>query len=276
MARWDIDMGWKSVATIRCFARPASSLVGHSAFKGSASALAQFNAMGLGGWVLVDLALNWGGWALAAALKTERFYDLVGSLSFVTLTIGSLALAGPITARKLLVSCMVGLWAGRLGSYLVARVHKVGKDSRFDEVKHQPAMFLFYWTMQALWVFITLTPVLLINTATVAKPLAWFDAPGVCLWASGLMLEAVADWQKDQWRAKPQNKGRFITTGLWGISRHPNYLGEMMLWYVSGVPILERQADQRWGSEAEYQAYKASTPVLVPDLSRLFKTDPSL
>ncbi|KAL6756268.1 hypothetical protein V8C86DRAFT_2652536 [Haematococcus lacustris] len=263
--------------------------------------------MGLGGWVLVDLALNWGGWALAAALKTERFYDLVGSLSFVTLTIGSLALAGPITARKLLVSCMVGLWAGRLGSYLVARVHKVGKDSRFDEVKHQPAMFLFYWTMQALWVFITLTPVLLINTATVAKPLAWFDAPGVCLWASGLMLEAVADWQKDQWRAKPQNKGRFITTGLWGISRHPNYLGEMMLWwgvfftcvagfskpqhlasvasplfvmlllrYVSGVPILERQADQRWGSEAEYQAYKASTPVLVPDFGRLFKTDPSL
>lgn len=263
----------------------------------AAGALAAFSEMGLFGWLLVDVAFNLGGWAVGTLFKTEKYYDLVGSFSFLTLTAGSLFIAGAGAPRKILVSCMVGVWALRLGSYLVARVHKVGKDSRFDEVKNQPGTFLVYWMMQAVWVWVTLTPVLIINTAAAATPLRWMDGFGVALWVVGLGFEAVADAQKDAWRGRPENKGRFITEGLWSISRHPNYFGEMLLWcgvfltcvggftkgvhyasiaspisvmlllrFVSGVPILERQADARWGGQADYEHYKATTPILVPKL----------
>lgn len=262
---------------------------------GSIASMGSFQEMGLMGWFLVDLAINVGGWAVAAVKKTEKFYDLLGSVSFLTLTGGSLLLPGPITARKVLVSGMVGIWAVRLGSYLVSRVHKVGSDSRFDGVKEQPLTFLFYWVMQAAWVFVTLSPVLIVNGAKATTPLGLLDLLGVAIYSAGLGFEVVADRQKDAFRSKPENKGQFITEGLWSISRHPNYFGESLLWwgvfftaarsftstaqlasvasplfvfllvrYVSGTPILERQADQRWGHLPEYQAYKESTSIFFP------------
>lgn len=110
------------------------------------------------------------------------------------------------------------------------------------------------------------------------------------------MLEALADWQKTQFRHVPSNKGKFISTGLWAYSRHPNYLGEILMWVaiyiivfpslaadwklqllaaispafvtlllttVSGIPLLEKQGDERWGKTKEYQQYKARTSVLL-------------
>ncbi|EFJ39292.1 hypothetical protein VOLCADRAFT_78418 [Volvox carteri f. nagariensis] len=196
---------------------------------------------------------------------------------------------------------MVGLWAVRLGYYLVSRVAKTGKDVRFDGVKEQPAKFFVYWTMQAVWVFVSLLPVLFVNGARSTAPLAALDALGILVYGTGLCLEAVADYQKSVFKAQPENKGRFIDEGLWSYSRHPNYFGEMMIWwgvfltcapsftstwqylavaspltvmlllrYVSGVPLLEKMAEQRWGDSAEYQEYKARTNLFVP-LPRLFK-----
>jgi steroid 5-alpha reductase family enzyme len=110
----------------------------------------------------------------------------------------------------------------------------------------------------------------------------------------GFALEAVADQQKRRFRERPENAGRFIATGLWAWSRHPNYFGEILLWTgvalvalpaldgwqlatllspvfvtllltrVSGVPLLEERADARWGDDPEYLAYKKRTPLLVP------------
>ncbi|GLI66250.1 hypothetical protein VaNZ11_010000 [Volvox africanus] len=262
--------------------------------------LLNLREMGLLGWLLVDLGINWVGWAVAAAFKTEVFYDLLGSASFLTLTAGSLITGGPAGARKFLVSSMVGLWALRLGSYLVTRIAKTGHDVRFDGVKDKPATFFVYWTMQAVWVFVSLLPVLFVNGAAKAAPLRALDALGILVYAVGLCLESVADHQKSAFKSRPQNKGRFIDEGLWSYSRHPNYFGEMMIWwgvfltcapgftspwhyvalaspvtvmlllrYVSGVPLLEKMADQRWGSTSEYQEYKARTNLLVP-LPRIF------
>jgi len=256
--------------------------------------------MGLAGWLLVDLAINWAGWGLSCLLKTDKLYDMFGTGSFLVLAAGSLALNPPQTARKVLVSALVGVWAVRLGSYLVARVHKIGHDSRFDDVKHRPGVFLFYWTMQAVWVWVTSLPVLMINTAAAGRPLRWYDAFGVVLWGLGLAVEAVADAQKSTWRQDPAHKGRFINTGLWSLCRHPNYLGEMALWwgvfftcvggftqlqqaasvasplfvflvlrYMSGIPIQDRQAQQRWANDPQYAAYRAATPLLLPRPSRV-------
>jgi steroid 5-alpha reductase family enzyme len=118
------------------------------------------------------------------------------------------------------------------------------------------------------------------------------------LWLAGFSIEVIADKQKTVFRANTENAGKFIRTGLWSISRHPNYFGEMMLWLgiavialptlvgwqfatlispifvilliskVSGVNLLEANANERWGSDSEYQKYVASTPVIVPFLGR--------
>ena len=78
--------------------------------------------------------------------------------------------------------------------------------------------------------FVTLSPVLLVNTAAATAPLALADLLGVGIFATGLGIEAAADWQKDEFRSRPESKGRFITEGLWSWSRHPNYFGECLLW----------------------------------------------
>jgi len=199
---------------------------------------------------------------------------------------------------QILVSVMVGIWTVRLGSYLVKRIHKSGKDARFDDIKGKPLTFLFAWVAQAVWVFATLSPVLIVNGMQRTVPLGLWDLLGASIFVGGLAFESIADWQKDKFRSHPENKGRYITSGLWSISRHPNYFGESLLWwgvfascalsftaapqyasaagplfvfllvrYGSGVPLLEKSADQKWGTEPEYQQYKADTPIFFPKLT---------
>mmetsp|Transcript_14605 Transcript_14605/g.50201 ORF Transcript_14605/g.50201 Transcript_14605/m.50201 type:complete len:316 (+) Transcript_14605:38-985(+) len=243
------------------------------------------------GALVVDLAINWTGWAFASALKTEKFYDLLGSVSFVTLAVGSLCNADTYLPRQVAATCMVGCWALRLGSYLVRRIARDGKDKRFDGVREDPKRFFVFWTLQAVWAFVVSLPVLLINGTGSQAALGAADAVAITVWALGFGIEAVADFQKDQWRKRPENAGRFIDEGLWSVSRHPNYMGEIMCWLgmwglslsavssvglgaaaaaspaitallllkVSGVPLLEKAADKKWGSEPAYQAYKRKT-----------------
>jgi steroid 5-alpha reductase family enzyme len=182
----------------------------------------------------------------------------------------------------------------------VHRIHHVGKDKRFDEVKDKPATFLFFWMMQAMWVFVTLSPVLILNLSKTAPALSLLDAPGIALFALGITTEAIADQQKAQFREEPENKGRYINEGLWNVSRHPNYAGEVCLWlgifltsassftkashwgsiasplfvfglvrFLSGVPILEKTADEKWGKEEGYQKYKEEVPVFWPTLGSI-------
>jgi steroid 5-alpha reductase family enzyme len=145
----------------------------------------------------------------------------LGAGSFLTLGLGSMAAARALPPRKVVVGCMVAAWALRLGGFLVYRVHRVGHDSRFDEAKKQPLKYWVFWTMQAAWVFVTLSPVLLLNTASLGGParLVWSDFVGVGMWALGLGIEAVADAQKFAFKMDPANKGKFIDTGLWSYAR---------------------------------------------------------
>lgn len=242
------------------------------------------------------LAINWVAFVPAAALKSERFYDLTGTLTYLTVT--ALALVTTYRARGLTVvdlvtAALVVVWALRLGSFLVARIRHAGKDGRFDAMKERPARFFVAWTLQGLWVFLTVLAALAILTRAAPLPaISPAVVVGWAVWAVGFALEVVADRQKGAFSRREENKGRFITTGLWAWSRHPNYAGEILLWtgmcisafdiargpllvvvlsplfvfvllrFISGVPLLEARADEKWGSEPAYQAYKAATPML--------------
>jgi steroid 5-alpha reductase family enzyme len=229
--------------------------------------------------------------------QTEKFYDLTGALTYISITV-FLVLASPgVDARGLVLAVMVVLWAVRLGSFLFLRISKHGKDDRFDELKPDFFRFLNTWTIQGLWVVLTAALAWVAITSDRKVGLDWFFWVGLLVWAAGITVETVADVQKARFKAEPANKGRFINTGLWSRSRHPNYFGEITLWvgvaiialpvlqgwqwaalvspvFValllikgSGVPPLEAKADKKWGSQADYEAYKQNTPVLVPKLN---------
>jgi steroid 5-alpha reductase family enzyme len=249
---------------------------------------------GLG--VAYAFALNWLVFIFAYIKQTEKFFDLTGSLTYISLTVLAVLLSPVRDARSWLLMALVLVWAGRLGSFLFLRIRKAGKDDRFDELKVSFVRFLNVWTIQGLWVTFTLAAALAAITTANRKPLGIFALVGFLVWVLGFTFEAVADAQKNRFRADPANKGKFISTGLWSRSRHPNYFGEMTLWLgvaiialpvlsgwqwvamispifvfllltrVSGVPMLEKKADTKWGGQEDYEAYKKNTPVLFPKL----------
>ena len=230
----------------------------------------------------------------AYTLQSERFFDLTGSLTYSSITLLALLLNGNANARSLLLAMLILIWAARLGTFLFRRVKKAGKDDRFDELKPSFLRFLNVWTIQALWITLTAAAAHIAISSTLQKPLDLFALVGLLVWAAGFALEIIADRQKSRFNADPANKGKFIATGLWARSRHPNYFGEIVLWAgvaiialpvlrgwqwvglispffvtllltrVSGIPLLEQKADRKWGGQADYEAYKRKTPVLIP------------
>jgi steroid 5-alpha reductase family enzyme len=226
--------------------------------------------------------------------RTERFFDLTGSLTFIGITVLVVALTPGIDVRGWLLAFMVVAWALRLGSFLFTRVRRSGGDDRFDELKQSFLRFALVWTMQGLWVSMTAAAAWISITAPQRVPFDAFAIIGAIVWVAGLAIEATADAQKSAFKADPANAGKFINVGLWSKSRHPNYLGEILVWVgvaivalptlqgwgwvgllspifvtvlltkVSGIPLLEEKAERRWGSQPDYQAYKARTPVLLP------------
>lgn len=232
----------------------------------------------------------------AYRLQTEKFFDLTGSLTYISVISITALLSADLDARSILLWALVVIWAARLGTFLFRRVRKAGRDDRFDEIKPSFIQFLNVWTIQGLWVTFTMAAALVAITSTNHKPLDVFALIGLLLWLLGFTIEVVADAQKSRFNANPENKGKFIQTGLWSRSRHPNYFGEIVLWVgvavialpvlqgwqwvalispvfvtllltrVSGIPLLEKKADQKWGGQADYEAYKKNTPVLIPRL----------
>jgi steroid 5-alpha reductase family enzyme len=225
--------------------------------------------------------------------KTERFYDLTGSLTYISLVVVALFLSQP-GIRSLLLGSLVLIWALRLGSFLFGRVQRAGEDRRFREIKTSFTRFLLAWTIQGLWVVITLGAALGAITSVQQTGLDGWAYTGLILWLIGFTLEVTADRQKQTFRSDPRNKDKFIQTGLWAWSRHPNYFGEVLLWLgialialpalsgwryatlispvfvfllltrVSGVNLLEKSADEKWGEDPGYQEYKQATSVFIP------------
>ena len=180
------------------------------------------------------IGVQWMAWIPASIAKTERFYDLTGGLTYLIVVGFSLWAGSQSEApslRELIVSLLVVIWALRLSSFLYFRIHRTGKDGRFDRLKTSPIRFLVPWTIQGLWVFLTMIVVIVINSQADSAPaLGIWDAVGLSIWLLGFGIEVVADNQKTAFNKEPNNQGKWIDSGLWSYSRHPNYLGEILLW----------------------------------------------
>lgn len=241
------------------------------------------------------LGVQWLAFVPSYLARTEHYYDLVGSSTYLAVIWTAVVMSPgfePLSVAGLL-ALLVTVWALRLGSFLFRRVRRVGQDGRFDEIKQDWARFLVAWTLQGVWVFVTLLAALIVLATDPDRSLDSFALVGGAIWLFGFAVEAVADAQKSRFKADPANQGRFIRSGLWAWSRHPNYFGEITLWIgvcvialpsfsgwqwlgvisplfvawliigVSGVPILEESAEQRWGDDPDYQHYRDNTPVLM-------------
>ena len=226
--------------------------------------------------------------------KTEMFFDLTGSITYITVTLTAVLLSPVNDTRSYLLMGLVTIWALRLGTFLFSRIKKAGEDQRFRELKSSFPRFLMTWTLQGLWVTFSLAAALAVITSNLKVELDVYAIIGLMVWMIGFYIEVKADRQKSEFRADPDNSGKFINTGLWSWSRHPNYFGEIVLWVgiaiialpvlrgwqwvtlispvfitilltrISGIPMLEKRADEKWGGQEDYQAYKANTSVLIP------------
>ncbi|GHA17143.1 hypothetical protein GCM10008090_28530 [Arenicella chitinivorans] len=256
---------------------------------------AQFNGFSV--FALCAMAafvINWLAYIPAVVMQTEKFYDLVGSLTYLCVVAIAVLLSTDLDLRAALVALMVSIWAVRLGSFLFMRIHQDGTDDRFDEIKRSVPRFLFAWTMQGLWVIFTAAAALAIVTSAQREPLGWLGNLGILVWVTGFSIEVLADAQKRAFKRDRANQGDFIRSGLWAWSRHPNYFGEITLWIgvalmavpvisgwqwvvmispifvyllitkISGIPTLEKKAKARWGENAAYQDYIRRTSRLVP------------
>lgn len=246
--------------------------------------------------VALAFLIQWLAFIPAYIFQTEKFFDITGSLTYITVTTLALVLSNSMDSRAVLLWALVIIWAVRLGTFLFSRIRKAGKDDRFDNIKPNFLRFLNVWTIQGLWVTFTAAAALVTITSATRKGLDAFAIIGALVWIIGFAIEVIADAQKSRFNADPANKGKFIQTGLWSHSRHPNYFGEIVLWIgiaiiaipvlqgwqwvamisplfvtllltrVSGIPLLEKKADAKWGGQADYEAYKKNTPVLMPRL----------
>jgi len=242
---------------------------------------------------LVALGVNAAFFAVAAIRKTDVVTDLSYSLSFAVLAL-ALPDLGAHKPVQLVAALMVLLWALRLGGYLFGRILRIKVDHRFDEMRDKPLLFARFWLLQAISVAVIMLPVSYLLGRGGAPSFGPWAVAGVVIWFVGLAIETVSDAQKSAFRGTEKNRGRFISSGLWRYSRHPNYFGEMLVWwglfiyavpflhgaafavaigplfltllllFVSGIPLLERSAEEKYGADPAYREYKRRTSVLLP------------
>ena len=247
---------------------------------------------------IVSFATHWIIAVPSLITSSEKYFDFTGMVATLLLVLTSmfalLSSGAEASIRSVFVATFVSVWTLRLGIFLYKRIVKAGEDRRFRDIKKSLPKFLMTWTLSALWVFLTTVNAITLITLNPLEPIGVFFVFGALLWLLGFGFEVIADRQKKHFSEQPENKGRFITQGLWSISRHPNYFGEIILWTgiaiislpflsgwqfvtlvspvfvfllltrISGLPFLEEKAEKKWGENKDYIEYKKRTPILVP------------
>ena len=249
--------------------------------------------------VLLAYVIHWIAYIPAYVFQTEKFYDLTGSVTYLSVvwfvflsTYQSISL----NFGNLILVLLISIWTIRLGLFLFMRIHKAGEDKRFRSIKTSASQFFMTFTLSGLWVTLCSMCALVAISSPEGLVMNALTYVGIILFIIGFGIEIVADNQKTAFRSIEANKDSFITSGLWSKSRHPNYFGEVLLWfaiavisfssleglqlitlispiftyillvYVSGVRMLEDMNDKKWADDEQYKSYKKNTPMLFPKL----------
>ena len=232
--------------------------------------------------------------AFAASFKTDKVTDLSYGLTFIIIASYLFFKNLTLSFIQLAVYWAVIIWGVRLVAYLYNRILKIKKDRRFDGIRENFLKFARFWLFQGIAVWIIMIPSILVLSSQEAKPFGFLAWAGLAIWLIGLLTETIADYQKFVFKNQPKNKNKWIQTGLWRYSRHPNYFGEMLVWwgifslalpylagwkllsmvgplfitfillFVSGIPPLEKRSDQKYGKNKKYREYKKKTSLLIP------------
>lgn len=247
---------------------------------------------------IVSFVTHWMIAAPSLITSSEKYFDFTGMVAtllvVLTAMFALLSSGAQVSIRSVFVASFVSVWTLRLGIFLYKRIVKAGEDIRFRDIKKSLPKFLMTWTLSALWVFLTTVNAITLIALNPLEPIGIFFIMGALLWLLGFGFEVIADRQKKYFSEQPKNEGRFITQGLWSVSRHPNYFGEIILWAgiaiislpflsgwqyvtlvspvfvfllltrISGLPFLEDKAEKKWGEDKDYIEYKKRTPILVP------------
>jgi steroid 5-alpha reductase family enzyme len=265
--------------------------------------------------LVLSAGVIWGanalGFTATALTHTHKLTDLTGTGAFVlsawttfaAMRHTAVSLGKPLQLRPLLLTVAVSFWGFRLGGFLFHRIVNSPKDSRLSEFfpgpGELPIRLAGFWNIQASWAFFTLLPVTMAHRMPTVKvsggAARGMTYVGWSLFALGFACEVLADHQKSQFKARPGNSEAFCDEGIWQFSRHPNYFGELTLWWglwmvaapyvprwtivsplwvsllilgISGVPIMENKYDSKFAGDhplrERYAKYKASTSLLVP------------
>lgn len=239
----------------------------------------------------IVFVLNFSGFLFGYFLKTDRFTDIIYSLSFVCAVIAGLIFFQNIFLPHLILSGMVILWAVRLGAFLFSRIHKMKTDKRFDSMRNSFLKFGGFWLLQAISISILILPVLFIIEKSDFQ-IGIFQWFGILIFGIGFLIESISDFQKSKFKLIHPDK--LFTKGLYSWVQYPNYLGEIMVWvgifvfgvniyegaewlgiisplwifillrYISGIPLVEQKRDKVYSQNSEYKAYTQNTPKLIP------------
>ena len=240
--------------------------------------------------ILLIFSIQWICFIPAFIFQTEKFFDLMGSITYLTAILTVLYITDTRNISDYIIVACIVLWAIRLGSFLFMRIHKAGEDRRFRDIKPNFTRFFMTWTLQGMWVSMCLLCVITaISSGIITNSIFYI---GLVIFIAGFAIEVVADNQKTVFRKNIANKDKFISTGLWAYSRHPNYFGEILLWfgiaimsfsslnglqyltlispiflyillvYISGIRILENNGYKKWGHLESYKEYLQNTPRL--------------
>ena len=243
--------------------------------------------------IILSFIIHWLLFIPAYVFKTEKFYDLTGTISYISIVLYVLLSStdGIINFGNIIVSSLIIMWTLRLGTFLYTRIKKAGEDKRFREIKKSFSWFFMAFTISGMWV--SICAICALTGISNGIELTGITYIGIIIFIIGFALEIISDNQKTNFRKIEYNKDKFITTGLWKYSRHPNYLGEIVLWTgvaiisyssleiyqmftlvspiftylllvnVSGINLLEKSGDKKWGHLESYKIYKRNTPRLI-------------
>ena len=214
---------------------------------------------------------------IAYSFQTDKFTDFTYSLTFILISLYFYL----IEQIPFILFLMILAWGVRLGSFLVFRTIQAGKDQRFDQMRSQFFRFMRFWIIQGTVCFILSLPIYFFTD---------FNYYGIVIALLGFIIETIADFQKYQFKFIEKNES-FISSGLWKYARHPNYFGEILVWtgifistinsywyisiispitiflilrYLSGVPLLEKNGLKKWGKDQAYLDYLKNTRMFIP------------